>query len=286
MFRERVHKRKPVTTAQQGTLDVHHISKLHEFDDRIRALQEKLQDINSADEVDAGRVGAMEREMGEVERARLDYWESTFDILTKYYRMCDVESQTQEPHPQPRIPQHVPVAASPCGKKMTALPGQRTLLQFCNVNEGSQGASQGASQGPKTFGAASGGSPDIHPTTAGPLAPNTTQSLASSGVVAESSSRAGLLREYMMAVDPTQVKPAKRDRADALACQACQVERIVIEADGVAICPKCNSQDVVLVESDCVAVGADVTNIARHIVFGVKAAAAIFAAIVVVNLNY
>ena len=216
MFRERVHKRKPATTAEQGTLDVHHGAKLREFDLQIQALQERLAKEHDPDGEPALRL---EREVADVERARLDYWETTFDILTKYYRMCDAS----EP-PKHTALAALPAAAPPTGKKMAALPGQRSLLQYVSADAASALAAKRAS-----------------------------------GEGAETS-RAGLLREYMMAVDPTQVKPVKRDRAEVLACPCCHVERVVVEADGVAICPKCGSQDVVLVESDRVAVGADTTK--------------------------
>lgn len=218
MFRERVHKRKPATTAEQGTLDVHHGAKLREFDARIQGLQDRLAALaNPGCELAQG----LEREVGDVERARLEYWETTFDILTKYYRMCDAS----EP-PKHTALAALPAATAPTGKKMAALPGQRSLLQF------------------------------VSPTVATALA----ASKEVGGNDGAETSRAGLLREYMMAVDPTQVKPVKRDRAEVLACPGCHVERIVVETDGVAICPKCGSQDVVLVESDRVSVGADTTK--------------------------
>ena len=227
MFRDRVHKRKPATTAQQGTLDVHHVAKLHDFDARICALQASIGATESAT-----KQASLERELGEVERERLSYWESTFDILTKYYRMCDDDEPSQHAPP-------IPAATPPTGKKMAALPGQRTLLQFCNLG-GTAGAPP--PQTPQPSNGASAPTPAPAPPHDG------------------TSSRAGLLREYMMAVDPTLARPLRRDRAEALTCPACQVERVVIEADGVAICPKCNSQDVVLVESDCMSVGIDASK--------------------------
>ena len=234
MFRDRVHKRKPVCTAQQGTLDVHHSTKLHDFDARIHALQAALDSGESG--VTAQKQAALEREMADVERERLDYWETTFDILTKYYRMCDDDEPAQHAPPLPTATQH-------SGKKLSSLPGQRTLLQFCNVGGKGEGMARSEVDAPPTSPVPAVVAPAPVPV-----------------VHVETTSRAGLLREYMMAVDPTQVKPIKRDRAEALACQACQVERVVMEADGVAICPKCGSQDVVLVESDCISVGADASK--------------------------
>lgn len=208
MFRDRVHKRKPATTAQQeGTLDVHHATKLQEFDSRIRALRERSGDPEAAQMIE------------EIERARLDYWDNTFDILTNYYRMCESDE------PVPATP--IPAVAPPTGKKMAALPGQRSLLQFITPS---------AAAAPSPPPAVDAPPPEREP----PV-----------------NSRCGLLREYMMVVDPSQVKPLRRERTDVLGCPVCRVERVVIEADGVAICPKCGSQDVVLVESDRVAVGTD-----------------------------
>ena len=155
----------------------------------------------------------------EIERARLDYWDNTFDILTNYYRMCESDE------PVPATP--IPAVAPPTGKKMAALPGQRSLLQFITPS---------AAAAPSPPPAVDAPPPEREP----PV-----------------NSRCGLLREYMMVVDPSQVKPLRRERTDVLGCPVCRVERVVIEADGVAICPKCGSQDVVLVESDRVAVGTD-----------------------------
>ena len=211
MFRDRVHKRKPATTAQQeGTLDVHHAAKLHEFEMKIQALQVRLAADPSAE---------LRSALVDVERARIDYWDNTFDILTKYYRMCELDA--------PPPPATIPAIAPPTCKKMAALPGQRSLLQFIN--------------GPQP-------SPVVAP--ADDLnAPTARES--------DANSRCGLLREYMLAVDPAQVKPHRRDRADVLGCPVCHIERVIVEADGVAICPKCGSQDVVLVESDRIAGGVD-----------------------------
>jgi len=217
MFRDRVHKRKPATTAQQeGTLDVHHAAKLQEFDTKIRALRNKPQEPG------------VEAAIAELEKARLDYWDNTFDILTKYYRMCESDD------PVPAAP--IPAMTPSTGKKMSALPGQKSLLQFITQNH----------------------APPQTPASNSSATPATTDDREMDSTAI--SSRCGLLREYMMVVDPTQVKPLRRDRSEVLSCPCCKVERVVIEADGVAICPKCGSQDVVLVESDRVAVGTDSTK--------------------------
>ena len=59
-----------------------------------------------------------------------------------------------------------------------------------------------------------------------------------------------MLREYLSVVDPAQTKPLRRSRSEILECPRCKIERVILEQDGVAVCHKCGSQDVVLVDSD------------------------------------
>lgn len=197
MFRERVCKKRAIPPVQQGTLDVRHDAKLREFAERAAALEQSRADGSATEREVAAGLEALED-------ARLDYWERTFELLHKYYLMCAAPIAAVNA---------IPAAVQPTGKKMAALPGQQSLLQFLSPHQ----------QQPAT-------PAQRHASDAG--------------------SKSAILRKYLSVVDPSQARPMRRTRAEVMECPRCHAERIVMEQDGVAVCPQCNSQDVVLVDSD------------------------------------